>query len=176
MNTEKQNLNNEIENIKDFQDEQIFVNLINRSPFFRDAMLKSFRHGMEYEHLKSETEIDYEKTEEKHLPFSEWFVRHYKQRHDNHNIQTEKTGKMNHKADINKLGELANNVISLHETMDQILDVKFTRAHLKIAIMAGLLDQHIESFTQGCNYQQMEKPNERLGKDSAGTMPPIETK
>lgn len=69
---------------------------------------------------------------------------------------------MNHKIDINELGELANNIISLHELMDQILDNKFTKAHLKIAIMAGLQDQHIESFTMGSNYTLLKDLDTKL--------------
>jgi len=44
---------------------------------FRKNMLAAFRHGRDFEPSQSNDDFNPDETEGIHLPFSEWFVKHY---------------------------------------------------------------------------------------------------
>ena len=59
-------------------DEQLLISAVMHSAFFKKEMKKAFMHGKEFEYLDTNgCEMDVDNVEEKHLPFSEWFAKHY---------------------------------------------------------------------------------------------------
>lgn len=69
--------NKETEQI-DKSDEQLFISAIVNSAFFKNEMKHAFIHGRNYEQLDTNgCDIDVNNVEDKHLPFSEWFAKHY---------------------------------------------------------------------------------------------------
>ena len=48
-----------------------------RSAFFREEMKKAFTHGREFEQLETDSDMDVANFDDKHLPFYEWFAKHY---------------------------------------------------------------------------------------------------
>ena len=74
MNTENQEQERKPENT----DEQLFLSCVRRSAFFKQELLKAFKHGREFEHLDTNgCEMDVTNVDDKHLPFYEWFAKHY---------------------------------------------------------------------------------------------------
>ena len=73
MNTKNQEQQRQSENT----DEQLFLSCVRRSAFFKQELIKAFKHGREFEQIESKSEIDYSNKEDKYLPFYEWFARHY---------------------------------------------------------------------------------------------------
>ena len=66
---EQQKLNN--------SDEQLLISAVMRSAFFREEMKKAFTHGREFEQLETDSDMDVANFDDKHLPFYEWFAKHY---------------------------------------------------------------------------------------------------
>ena len=59
-------------------DEQLLISAVMRSAFFKKEMKKAFMHGREFEHLDTNgCEMDVTNVDDKHLPFYEWFAKHY---------------------------------------------------------------------------------------------------
>ena len=58
-------------------DEQLLISAVMRSAFFREEMKKAFIHGRKFEQLETDSDIDVANVEHKHLPFYEWFAKHY---------------------------------------------------------------------------------------------------
>ena len=58
-------------------DEQLLISAVMRSAFFKKEMKKAFMHGKEFEYLDTNGEMDVNNVEGKHLPFYEWFAKHY---------------------------------------------------------------------------------------------------
>ena len=58
-------------------DEQLLISAVMRSAFFREEMKKAFTHGREFEQLETDSDMDVANFDDKHLPFYEWFARHY---------------------------------------------------------------------------------------------------
>jgi predicted restriction endonuclease len=69
--------NQEIEQISLNNDEKLFISAIIRSSFFEKAMKKAYLHGIEFEQLEIDGDMDVDNVDDKHLPFYEWFVKHY---------------------------------------------------------------------------------------------------
>lgn len=58
-------------------DEQLLISAVMRSAFFREEMKKAFTHGREFEQLETDSDMDVANFDDKHLPFYEWFAKHY---------------------------------------------------------------------------------------------------
>lgn len=59
-------------------DEQLLISAVMRSAFFKKEMKKAFIHGREFEYLDTNVcEMDVANVDDKHLPFYEWFAKHY---------------------------------------------------------------------------------------------------
>jgi hypothetical protein len=65
--------NIEIEHKLKNSDEQLLM----RSAFFRDEMKKAFMHGRNFEQLETDGDMDVDNLDDKHLPFYDWFSKHY---------------------------------------------------------------------------------------------------
>lgn len=70
--------NQEVEQNQLNSDEQLLISAVMRSAFFKKEMEKAFMHGIEFEHLDTNgCDMDVANVDEKHLPFYEWFAKHY---------------------------------------------------------------------------------------------------
>ena len=58
-------------------DEQLLISAVMRSAFFREEMKKAFMHGIYFEQLETDSDMDVANINDKHLPFYEWFAKHY---------------------------------------------------------------------------------------------------
>lgn len=58
-------------------DEQLLISAVMRSAFFREEMKKAFMHGRYFEQLETDSDMDVANINDKHLPFYEWFAKHY---------------------------------------------------------------------------------------------------
>lgn len=58
-------------------DEQLLISAVMRSAFFREEMKKAFMHGIKFEQLETDSDMDVANVDDKHLPFYEWFAKHY---------------------------------------------------------------------------------------------------
>lgn len=57
--------------------EQIFISAIINSVFFRKEMKKAFKHGFKFQQLETDGDMNINNANDKHLPFYEWFAKHY---------------------------------------------------------------------------------------------------
>ena len=48
-----------------------------RSAYFKEQMKMAFKHGREFEQIETDGDMDVTNTEDKNLPFYEWFAKHY---------------------------------------------------------------------------------------------------
>ena len=69
--------NTELEQKPKNSDEQLLISAVMRSAFFREEMKKAFIHGRKYEQLETDSDMDVAGVDDKHLPFYEWFAKHY---------------------------------------------------------------------------------------------------
>ena len=69
--------NTEVEQKLKNSDEQLLISAVMRSAFFIEEMKKAFRHGINFEQLETESDMDVANVDDKHLPFYEWFAKHY---------------------------------------------------------------------------------------------------
>ncbi len=69
--------NTELEQKPKNSDEQLLISAVMRSAFFREEMKKAFIHGRKFEQLESDSDMDVTNVDDKHLPFYEWFAKHY---------------------------------------------------------------------------------------------------
>jgi hypothetical protein len=69
--------NQEVEQKPLNSDEQLLISAVMRSAFFKKEMKKAFIHGREFEPLETDGDMDVANTDDKHLPFYEWFTKHY---------------------------------------------------------------------------------------------------
>ena len=67
--------NTELEQKPKNSDEQLLISAVMRSAFFREEMKKAFMHGRNFEQLETDNDMDV--VNDKHLPFYEWFAKHY---------------------------------------------------------------------------------------------------
>lgn len=58
-------------------DEKLLISAVMRSAFFREEMKKAFMHGRKFEQLETDSDMDVANVDDKHLPFYEWFAKHY---------------------------------------------------------------------------------------------------
>ena len=69
--------NTEVEQKPKNTDEQLLISAVMRSAFFREEMKKAFIHGRNFEQLETDSDMDVPNVDDKHLPFYEWFAKHY---------------------------------------------------------------------------------------------------
>ena len=69
--------NTEVEQKPKNTDEQLLISAVMRSAFFREEMKKAFNHGRNFEQLETDSDMDVPNVDDKHLPFYEWFEKHY---------------------------------------------------------------------------------------------------
>ncbi len=70
--------NQEVEQKPKNSDEQLLISAVMRSAFFKKEMKKAFMRGREFENLDTNgCEMDVDNVDDKHLPFYEWFTKHY---------------------------------------------------------------------------------------------------
>ena len=69
--------NTELEQKPKNSDEQLIISAVMRSAFFKDEMKKAFMHGRNFEQLKTDSDMNVTNVDDKHLPFYEWFAKHY---------------------------------------------------------------------------------------------------
>lgn len=69
--------NIEVEQKPKNSDEQLLISAVMRSAFFTEEMKKAFMHGRKFEQLESDKDMDVSNVDDKHLPFYEWFAKHY---------------------------------------------------------------------------------------------------
>lgn len=69
--------NTELEQKPKNSDEQLLISAVMRSAFFREEMKKAFMQGRNFEQLETDSDIDVANVDDKHLPFYEWFAKHY---------------------------------------------------------------------------------------------------
>lgn len=58
-------------------DGKLNISVVMRSAFFREEMKKAFIHGINFEQLETDSDMDVANVDDKHLPFYEWFAKHY---------------------------------------------------------------------------------------------------
>lgn len=69
--------NTELEQKPKNSDEQLIISAVMRSAFFKDEMKKAFMYGRNFEQLKTDSDMNVTNVDDKHLPFYEWFAKHY---------------------------------------------------------------------------------------------------
>ena len=69
--------NTELEQKTKNIDEQLLISAVMRSGFFREEMKNAFMHGRNFEQLETDSDMDVANVDDKHLPFHEWFAKHY---------------------------------------------------------------------------------------------------
>jgi hypothetical protein len=69
--------NQEVEQKPLNSDEQLLISAVMRSAFFKKEMKKAFIHGIEFEQIETDGDMDVTNAEGKNLPFYEWFAKHY---------------------------------------------------------------------------------------------------
>lgn len=69
--------NTELEQKSKNSDEQLLISAVMRSAFFREEMKKAFIHGRKFEELETDGDMNVANVDDKHLPFYEWFAKHY---------------------------------------------------------------------------------------------------
>jgi hypothetical protein len=69
--------NQEVEQKPKNSDEQLLISAVMSSAFFREEMKRAFTHGRKFEQLETHSDMDVANVDEKHLPFYEWFAKHY---------------------------------------------------------------------------------------------------
>ena len=69
--------NTEVEQKTKNSDEQLLISAVMRSAFFREEMKKAFTHGINFEQLETDSDMDVANVDDEHLPFYEWFAKYY---------------------------------------------------------------------------------------------------
>lgn len=68
-------MENEIE--KPAETEVLNIADVMRSAYFKEQMKMAFKHGMVFEQIETDGDMNVANAEDKNLPFYEWFARHY---------------------------------------------------------------------------------------------------
>lgn len=58
-------------------DQQLLLSVFMRTVWFRNQMKKAFKHGYVFEQIQDSVDINVNNIDDKHLPFYEWFAKHY---------------------------------------------------------------------------------------------------
>lgn len=64
--------------IESSETEVLDINDIKHSPYFKAQMLKAYKHGIEFEPLECDGDMDITNTKDENLSFYEWFAKYYK--------------------------------------------------------------------------------------------------